>query len=71
MKKFEISYISRSGEGARMRLFAMTAADALSAFRNNLGEHPEAEVKYLREATEAELEQINNTGAPSPKKMEE
>lgn len=65
MKKFEISYTDSRGEGARMRLFAMTADDALSAFRNNVGPHPEAKVEYLRDATDWEVEQINNAGAPS------
>lgn len=67
MNKYRIIYKDKE-EGKVFFLHAMTEDDALEVFRRNFGPHPEAVAMFIRPTTKWELEQIEGTGGPSPRK---
>lgn len=66
MNKYTFYYES-GGESKQVAIHAPNEKHAFAVFHTNFGPHPEAKAILLRTATSWEMEQINNTGAPSPR----
>ena len=67
MNKYRINFASKQGSRDVIHIFAVSMAAARKIFETNFGPHPEARVSYVRGATDDELQEINNTGAPHPR----
>ena len=70
MYRYTIYYES-GGESKHVAIHAPNERHAFAVFHTNFGPHPEAEILLVRPTTAWELEQINNTGGPSPRKKYE
>lgn len=68
MNKYKITYIDSKGREDYFVHHSPDEEHALRVFRQNFGPHPEAKVEFLRPTSSSELEEINNTGGPSPRR---
>ena len=68
MNKYKIIYTDRNGKEDFFVHHSPTEEHALKVFRANFGPHPEARAEFIRKTTPAELEEIENTGAPCPRR---
>ena len=67
MKKYQVYYTDAQRKRRYVSVFSMDANMAERQFRNNYPGARDVSVKFDRMATEEEVEQICNTGAPHPR----